>query len=502
MAGITAEIVEGLSNAFLCRSYDSPAPTPEFHREMWGMCCSEYKFVAIAAPRGFAKSTAITHAYTLANVLLRERRFVLIVADTETQAGFFLDDIKKELQSNEQLIKVFGIKGFIKDSVTDIIVEFTDGALFRIMAKGSGQSLRGVKWDNMRPDLIVCDDLENDELVLNKERRDTFRRWFLGTLIPSRSKTGIIRVVGTILHMDSQLNRLMPRLGRKDRLCVVTPFKEVANPKDIWHSARYRAHDVKIEHSLWPEHRSIEWLKAEREVYLKDGHGDLWAQEMLNVPYDEENAPFKRRMFREMTPEDHQLTMNYYISCDFATTEKQKADYTVFMVSGVDPDGIVYILDVVRERMESIEIGEMFMLLCNKWDPHLVFVEKGSIWNMLKPLIVREMMTRDEFYLIEELASSTDKRSRSAVIRARMAAGRVFFDKGRDWWLDFEEECLRFTGKGNVHDDQVDALSLLGIALNKFVEAPTPDEELQEREEEEKWESGLYELGRSEVTGY
>lgn len=49
---ITADIVEGLTNGFLRKRYDSPALIPEFHREMWSMCCSEYKFVAIAAPRG------------------------------------------------------------------------------------------------------------------------------------------------------------------------------------------------------------------------------------------------------------------------------------------------------------------------------------------------------------------------------------------------------------------------------------------------------------------
>ena len=108
---ITPEVVEGLVNGFLSKNFDKPSPVPEFHREMWRMCCSNRQFVAIAAPRGHAKSTAITHSYTLACVLLRERKFVLIIADTETQSAFFLDDIKKELTANEDLIKVFGIKG-------------------------------------------------------------------------------------------------------------------------------------------------------------------------------------------------------------------------------------------------------------------------------------------------------------------------------------------------------------------------------------------------------
>lgn len=52
-----------------------------------------------------------------------------------------------------------------------------DGHMFRI-TKGAEQKIRGLKWNNKRPDLIICDDLENDEIVLNKERRAKFKRWF------------------------------------------------------------------------------------------------------------------------------------------------------------------------------------------------------------------------------------------------------------------------------------------------------------------------------------
>src|SRR5208282_5818518 len=107
-----------------------------------------------------------------------------------------------------------------------------------------------------------------------------------------------------------------------------------------------------------------------------------------------------------------------------------------------------------------------------------------------------------DFTIIEELPTSTDKRSRTAAIRARMRVGSVKFDKLSEWWPDFEEECLRFTGTGSSHDDQVDTLSLLGLALNKFVEAPTPAEEQEEQYQDEIQQSGLWEQGRNEYTGY
>jgi hypothetical protein len=169
---LDAQTIEGFVNACLKREFDNPSEIPECHREWWQMCCSPHKFVAIAAPRGHAKSTAITLSYTLANILFRERKFVLLISDTEAQSSFFLGNIKKELEGNEDIKRLFGVKCLLKDSETDCIVEFDDGYTARFIAKGSEQKLRGINWDNRRPDLIVIDDAENDEIVMNPDRRE------------------------------------------------------------------------------------------------------------------------------------------------------------------------------------------------------------------------------------------------------------------------------------------------------------------------------------------
>src|SRR3990167_195831 len=208
---LTSEIIEGFSKLVLSKNYDDYCETPECHKQWWEICTSESPLVAICAPRAHAKSTAITHCYTLASVLFKDRKFVVIVSDTYEQAVLFLQDIKKEFTSNEDLMSLFGVSKLEKDSENDIIVRMADNTRFRIIAKGAEQKMRGLKWDGMRPDLIVCDDLENDEIVLNEERREKFRKWFFNALLPCRSDRGIVRVVGTILHLDSLLERLMPK---------------------------------------------------------------------------------------------------------------------------------------------------------------------------------------------------------------------------------------------------------------------------------------------------
>jgi len=155
---LTADTVKGFSQSMLQKNFDAASESPECHYEWWKLFCSKHQQVAISAPRNHAKSTALTYSYTLACVLFRERSYVLIVSDTVSQASQFLNDIKQTLLENDQIRQLFKIKEFTKETEDDIIVTTEDNHMFRIQAKGAEQKLRGLKWNNKRPDLIVCDD--------------------------------------------------------------------------------------------------------------------------------------------------------------------------------------------------------------------------------------------------------------------------------------------------------------------------------------------------------
>ncbi len=101
MKDVTAELVQSVSQSVLSQGYESPVPIPDFHRELWALCCDPHPYVAIAAPRGHAKSTAITHAYVITTLVMRERKYVLIVSDTEEQSAEFIADIKREFTDND-----------------------------------------------------------------------------------------------------------------------------------------------------------------------------------------------------------------------------------------------------------------------------------------------------------------------------------------------------------------------------------------------------------------
>ena len=453
-----------------------------------------------------AKSTAVTLGYGLATLLFRQRKFMLLVSDTESQASLFLGTFKQELQDNKELVELFGIKRnaegnvkFIKDSETDIIVECEDGHRFRIIAKGAEQKLRGLIWNGSRPDIILGDDMENDELVMNKERREKMRRWFQGALLPCRSDNGIVRLVGTILHMDSLLERLMP--AENDKFTYKSGLKTFSTRKTMWKAVKYRAHNEDFTELLWPQKKSVDMFKMMYEEALRDGTTDVYSQEYLNMPVDQERALFKKGDFLLASDEMLSGKLNYYITADFAISETEKADYTVFLVAAVDESRQIIIKDVIRERLDGKEIIDTLLTLQRIYEPVAIGVEEMQVSKALGPFLREEMVRTNTYPTLFPLKhDGKDKVLRSRNIQARMRAHTVRFFKDNDWYPVFEDECLTFPrGK---HDDQVDCFAYLGKMLDKLIEAPTKEELDDDEYRDELAESGYAFTGRNGTTGY
>lgn len=453
-----------------------------------------------------AKSTAVTLSYGLATLLFRERNFMLLVSDTESQACLFLGQIKQTLSENEDVINLFGLKRdekglvkFVKDSESDVIVEFDDGHKFRIIAKGAEQKLRGLLWSGKRPDIVICDDLENDEIVMNKDRREKFKRWFYGALLPCRSKEGVIRYVGTILHTDSMLENFMPK--ERDKQTIVEPLKVYTTKRTLWKSVKYKAHNSDFTEILWPDKFTAQELREIRQDYIDRGIPDVYSQEYLNVPIDESTTYFRKADFLVIREEDRKKKFNYYIAADLAISEKERADWSVFVVGGVDEDGRLYIINVIRDRMDGLTIVNTMLALQRLYDPLAFGVEDTQISKAVGPFLNLSMIEQNVYInLVPLKPHKTDKVSRARSIQARMRAGGVKFDKDADWYQTYEDELMVFPR--SRHDDQVDATSYLGLMVDKFIEAPTKEELEEEEYLHELEESGLHEQGRSVITGY
>jgi predicted phage terminase large subunit-like protein len=506
---LTADTIAGFSGSLLQKNFDGAVATPECHYEWWELCCAKDRYVAIAAPRGHAKTTAITTTYTLACLLFRERSYALIVSDTVTQAVQFLGDIKRELTNNEQLRSLFKVKEFIKDADDDFICICDDGHMFRVQAKGSEQKVRGLKWNNKRPDLIVCDDLENDEIVMNKDRREKFRNWFYGALLPCISYNGIVRYVGTILHNDSLLERLMPKLYHKTTF--TQGLKTWSSKKAAWKAVKYRAHTDDFSLFLWEakavaaakeEHLTTakEYFSFLRDSFIEQGLAEKYSQEYLNLPIDESFTYYKRPDFLAMTEEDEKQFGNFYITADLAISEDERADFSVFVIASVDEHRRIHVRDVIRERLDGREIVDTIISLERIYHPQVIGIEEMQVTKAIGPFLREEQIKENVWPNIMLLKhGGKDKQMRARSMQGRVRAHTVKFNKAGDWYQGFEDECCTFPRAR--HDDQFDAFAYLGMLLDVVIESPNK-QEIEDEEYEDALERNYSGHGRSNYTGY
>ena len=436
---------------------------------------------------------------------------MVIISDTETQAIQFLNNIKMELTENQTLISLFQFRGFDKDAEREIIGTFGhDHKKFRILVRGAaggGGAIRGLLWRNKRPNLIVCDDIENDEAVINEDRRAKFREWFFGALLPVLSDYGKIRVVGTILHFDSLLERLMPPTTGdgaihtvQDGLITYSTAENVS-----WHAIKFRAHTDFDDYSeiLWPEKFSEERLRGIRANYIGQGYSEGYAQEYLNYPISEGDSFFRRSDFLPMDEDNRKARKTYYASVDLAISTDDKRSYTSITVGGVDEAGLLHIVDQRRKRIDGKDIIDELFDIHDTWRPELFAIEKGPLERALGPFIRDEMVKRNKYINFSAMPPLLDKMSRARSIQGRMRQGGVRFDKEAPWFPTLEEELLRFDR--GAYDDQVDSMAWLGLMLDKMQPAQT-DAELAD----EQWEHEVFSTltgaasisGRSSTTGY
>lgn len=512
---LDSSTLRGLSITYLQDDFDNPVESPAFHEEMWDYCCSDHKLVAIAAPRNHAKTSAITGTYVIGSVVFREHDFIVIVSDTEGQAKLFLGDARKQLIENEALMSAFGIdpvKPLEMDSKTDIILNFIDGHQARIMAKGSGQKGRGVKWKNKRPNLIIIDDAENEELVANPLRRRDFRRWLRNSLVQSLSKYGKVRMVGTILHSDSALENYMPegqtpKQYREEHVVydLNKTYSTYVGPEMVWYGARYKAHPGIDDYSslLWPQAYNEEWYRTKYYEFLADGDAEGYAQEYLNQPTDESQAFFRAPDLLPMTELDWGKPKTWYCGVDFAISEKNYRDFTTFATQGMDDSGVLHLTEMFRSRVDTFGIVQQFFVVHQLHKDVIFLVEKGAIWEAVKPVLFKTMAQKQKFPIIKEVGSIEDKRAKAGPFQARTRAKAYRFDKESLWWPDCEAELKAFP-RGKF-DDQVDGIGIVPRRLHELAEGEEyedPEDNYAEDEYDEYEESEYEPMGQSSVTGY
>ena len=188
----------------------------------------------ILAPRGSAKSTIIAKIYPIHCIYYKNAyitydlptvNFILLVTNTATLAELHTWSIGRKIAGHEPFDHLAG------DDRWGIQTLLTANNIM-LQTSSRGGQVRGKLFDHYRPDLIICDDLDDAEKVNNPELRSKDRLWFDSDLLACGrpdGKTNIINI-DTVKHEESNSNLLQQRTGWGNRL-----FRAIPNIPDLWH---------------------------------------------------------------------------------------------------------------------------------------------------------------------------------------------------------------------------------------------------------------------------
>jgi predicted phage terminase large subunit-like protein len=291
--------------------------------------------------------------------------------------------------------------------------------------------------------IIIDDPMKPDDAYSDVERTKINNR-LLSTIMSRRNS----RQTPIIL--------IMQRLNEED----MTGFIEAGATGEKWEVLKLPALS-KDDKPLWE-------LKHTRDDLhrMRTASPLIFSGQYQQEPSPDEGTYFKFEWLRQTLSIPDIKTLAIYGASDYAVTSNG-GDYTCHVVIGVDPENRMYLLDLWRGQSDSSVWVDAFCDLVKQWRPLGWAEETGQIRASLDPFITQRMRERQAYVYREVFPTRGDKSMRAQSIRGRMALNGLYYKQDAPWFVEFKNELLRFpVGK---HDDQVDALGLVGQLLDKMV---------------------------------
>jgi predicted phage terminase large subunit-like protein len=470
----------------------------EFHAEMHADA-DLYPFYAAAAPRRHAKTTNFTFKRVLRSMAYRLNRFVLIVSDTYNQACIFLESIRYELENNAEFTSTYQIE-LLKCREDAIVIRIGGTHEMMIMGMGTGQKFRGLKFRDARPDLVILDDIENDELVKSDERRAKLKRWFWGTLLPALADVDPENHItladqadedGVTLQqiVDAEAKVRHETMMREARQAIEEIIKQKYFPDEysypqilaigtILHDDSLLANILKSSkfHSkiyqilkedntpLWPAAWTVDSILSLKAHYEQQNLLDVFYQEYFNVSQSQETKPFQLYWFPRFKLDEIndrlQLAQWYRLgTIDLAAKDKQNTDFNCIMASAYNPEtDNIYILDYLRFKAQFHDIIEAFFQFVYKYRLHRFVIETNAQQDWFYQEVQREARIRRVYCDFRPVnhGADTSKGARIRMMQPRAKMGKIHT---QHWMTELEKELQAFD-KGE-HDDVIDAMAMI-----------------------------------------
>jgi len=374
----------------------------EIHGKIFDLIDGPAQKVAIAAPRGWGKTSIVALALMARYILFRYTGFICYINKSHDAASLQTENLRRELVSNRAIKHFFGDfkqRDVAKNEFDEVFSKKAWVAFDTLVwPRGAGQQVRGVLFKNDRPGLIVIDDLEDAEKITNDDIRQGWYEWLYADVIkavPRLHKNWKIVYIDTLKHEDAVLQKLLD------------------SPE--WESVRLEACDDNFNPTA-PLFMTKADIEKEWQEHVDAGQTDVFFRELRNLPISTKDAAFRQEYFKyynlplqsrksesDLALSDaeiqHSKNIETVVLLDPAKTVKIHSAESAIIGVGIDlASARLYIRDCISEKLYPDEIYDAMFKMGIMLDAKVLGIEETSLNEFIKQPIKNEMFRRGSFF--------------------------------------------------------------------------------------------------------
>lgn len=271
-------------------------PSERFHKPL----CKTYDTVkegqniVIICPRGYAKSTW-TQIWIMKCICEKSEPYILLIMDSSEQAEQSLGVIREELETNQKLKETYGA-AILKGGTWCNRELITAGGIC-VQALGRGKKVRGRRYKQHRPSLVILDDPDNDESVETPGQRAKAWAWFQKAVMKCGDTYTKFILIGTVLHKECMVckaERLPSFITIRYRAIIVWPKN--MHLWEQWSELYTNGEQIRIDGSVSRSSVQADEFYDTHKDEMEEGAEVLWAEkeslEDLMKQYAEDRVSF------------------------------------------------------------------------------------------------------------------------------------------------------------------------------------------------------------------
>lgn len=426
--------------------------SPSFHQNIaYGLEAPNIRFSAFECFRGSAKTTlsrilglAKRAAYGLSNT-------TMMIGSSQADAVRSLRWMKRNIVANPLFTEFYGLRKGEKwrDDEIHIINDKLEMSIWMI-ALGMTGSIRGMNFDDYRPDFIMIDDPCDEENTGTKEQRKKTEELLTGSVMPglapvSECPHAKIAMLQTGLHEEDLVHK-----AHRDKLWYTEKI-----PCFTYNAAG------EPDGSRWPERWTLEDLLELKESYISRGMIHTWLREYECKIVSSETALFNigaLKYYNDLPPKNE---MRVYCGIDPASSEAKDAHHSAIVFIGVHGPA-AYLLDYYVARGKNPEeLWNEYFSRAMIWRPIQTGVESIAYQKMLAWYFRQKMNQMQVHFAIKPVQDRRKKSDRITQAHAgRISNGMFFVNRGQ---TEYIEALSKYTGEEDfdILDAGAQALDLV-----------------------------------------